>query len=272
MLYAIFMKSLLITLAIFLFSDKISSQILQDTWIGDNNNYLKIGTLNSHNLTIEYFNEKECKSEYNRYQYFLLGDTLRIEDKISKIFAQKRKLDYKFQFDFLISNLTNHKLTLIPLDTNLLLTSKFEPILNYRRRNEVYTDTIKFEKLVFHSTGCFGYCPIMTIEIDNKKNLKYIGGQFSHIKGNYSSTLSDSLYAELINILRISELDKLKNNNSKVEDVPVYTIAISYNQKNRLLKSYRLPLVANELLNYLMHITKRVKLNKNDNLQIKFTQ
>jgi hypothetical protein len=94
------MKSFLTILAIFLCCKKLSSQNLQDLWIGDNGYYLKIGTLNSHNLTIEYFNDKECKREDGRYQYFLLGDTLRVEDKISKFLAQKRKIDYKFRFDF----------------------------------------------------------------------------------------------------------------------------------------------------------------------------
>jgi hypothetical protein len=266
------MKSFLTILAIFLCCKKLSSQNLQDLWIGDNGYYLKIGTLNSHNLTIEYFNDKECKREDGRYQYFLLGDTLRVEDKISKFLAQKRKIDYKFRFDFLVTNLTNQTLTLIPIDTNLLLNPKFEPVLNYRRRNEVFTDTINFEKLVFRSTGCFGRCPSMRIEIDNKKNLKFIGGQFSHMEGHFTSTLSDSLYKELINILRITELDKLKNNNSKVEDAPIFTIEINYNQKQKLLKSYKFPLVTDELFSYLMSITKKIKLNKNENVQISFIQ
>lgn len=195
-------------------------------------------------------------------EYFFKGDTLRLHDN-------------KENFDFLIDTSAKDRLTLTPVGSNSILLTQYITFNNpkrefaFRERNLAYTDTIKFEKLLFRSTNCYGFCPAMTIEIDNKKHLKFIGEKHAVKQGYFTSTISDKLFAELIQILSISELDKLKCNTQTNVDAPTYTLEIHYNNKVRYFRSAVIPFITDDLLAYLMTLPAKISLTTSKNFDIK---
>ena len=195
-------------------------------------------------------------------EYFFKGDTLRLKDN----------MDY---FDFLIDTSSKKQLKLTPVGINSRLLTNYITLngtkaeLIFWERNEAYTDTIKFEKLLFRSTNCYGHCPAMTIEIDNKNHLKFIGEKYAVKQGYFISTIPDKLFEELIQILRISELDKVKCNTQTNVDAPTYTLEIHYNNKVRYLRSAVMPFITDDLLKYLMTLPAKLTLTESKKLDIK---
>lgn len=78
--------------------------------------------------------------------------------------------------------------------------------------------SIIFEKIIYHTTSCFGSCPGIELEIKNDKSI-YLSGQFykddfmydidSIKSGRFTGKLSDTLYAELMEILQTMNLKTL---------------------------------------------------------------
>ena len=60
--------------------------------------------------------------------------------------------------------------------------------------------------------------------------------------------------------MELSELDKLKTWQQHVMDAPEYTLEIHYNGQIKYLKNFFLPAVTNELIHYLLEISKKIEL------------
>ena len=123
----------------------------------------------------------------------------------------------------------------------------------------------------FTSTNCYGECPSLTLQLDKDKKLLFIGGRYAIKQGFYTATLSDSLFQSFIDILKLSEIDKLKTWPQRVSDAPEYTIEIHCNGKIKYLKNFFLPAVTHELVQYLLEVSKRVDLVETKNpFEIRF--
>lgn len=136
-------------------------------------------------------------------------------------------------------------------------------------REEFNTDnTLKFEKLIFHTTTCFGTCPVIDLEVDKDKNI-YIhyqsvtdfGEPYSDdISGRFSGKLSDSLFNELIHILQAGNIRTLYFPNRGGADAPTKTIILYYNGQRKYLKSMFPPKIADRLIDFLYALPKKAKL------------
>jgi hypothetical protein len=151
-------------------------------------------------------------------------------------------------------------LTLVAIDSNSLQLSGGKKNIEYRERHLVAQPKIQFETIKFISTNCYGKCPSLTLQIDKEKKLLFIGRRYAIKQGFYTATLSDSLFQSLIGILKLSELDNLKTWQQQVVDAPEYTLEIHYNNKIKYLKNFFLPAVTQELIQYLLEISKKVDL------------
>ncbi|MBW4891374.1 hypothetical protein KXQ82_16720 [Mucilaginibacter sp. HMF5004] len=149
--------------------------------------------------------------------------------------------------------------------------------LKFHNLDADYTDTIKFEKILFHSTTCYGPCIPMSIRIDNDKTMKYIrerdprqhnipnmseNEKLNALEGSFTGMLSPKLYNSLISILKMSELDKLRANTDRNIDLPTYTLEIWYNHKVWAINSMTMPLAIGPLFNYLMDLPQKIKLER----------
>ncbi len=224
---------------------------IKKAWVGDELEYIKI---DSQRVDIEVFGNYPAQK-----RYYLLGDTLRLYDKYTTSSDNFSK-EYIRNYDYLITALTDTNLTLIALDSNALELTGGKGKINYRERELVKLPEIDFELIKFRSTTCHGTCPSLTLQIDKEKKLMFFGGMYAVKQGHYTSTVPDSLFRSLIDILKLSELDKLKTWEQHVMDAPTYTLEVHYNGKIKYLKNFHLPAVTNELIWYLLKISEKVEL------------
>jgi len=238
---------------------------LNKLWVGDANNYLRVDT-DAIRVQKSWDYEGKKNVTTQAYRYALIGDTLRI-----------LKPDFydSTNHDFIIETLSTDELKLTSLNPNsriLAFTEIPKKVLTFREQHKVYTDTITFQKILFSSTTCYGICPAMTFQIDNKKQMKFIGDTYAVKQGFYTAVLPDKLYNELQKALAISELDKLENHGVFNIDAPTYRLEVHYNGKVKFIKSSFLPYVTYELLNMLLQVPKQVELQQAEPMQISFTQ
>ena len=198
------------------------------------------------------------------YYYKIIGDTFRII---------KPEYYDSSNHDYIIKDFTADLLTLIPLNKywrTLYISDTPKEILTFRDRHKIYTDSIVFQKINFSSTTCYGSCPELSFQIDSSKQMKFKGGKYAVKEGQYKAVLSDQLYSELLRILAISELDKLKDLSDLNIDAPTYSIEVYYNGKSKSFKSFRFSYIATELLNYLIELPKKVEFQESKSEETSF--
>lgn len=137
---------------------------------------------------------------------------------------------------------------------------------NSRQENK---NSIKFEKLIFHTSACYGWCPKVDIEIDNKRNI-YLYGEFykeyTHSEfdstGQYIGVLKKNLYHKLIRLIRASNIEQLPKEDTKYVDAPISTLIMYYNSQRIYLKYAFPPIIARELFLFLSNLYKEVPMTK----------
>ncbi|MDH7461550.1 DUF6438 domain-containing protein [Chitinophagaceae bacterium 26-R-25] len=246
----------------FAFSQKIP---LNKLWVGDANNHLEV---DSDAMRVEYVLEYDGKKHLIKraYRYLTISDTLRVVE---------HDFNGNKNHDFIIETLTTDELKLVSLDPDsrlLAFTEIPKKVLTFRSRQMISTDTIRLEKILFSSTTCYGVCPAMEFQIDNKKQMKFHGDNYAVKKGSCTAVLTDQLYDELLKILAVSELDKLIDPKQFNIDAPTFTLEVHYNNKVRFFKSAFFPYEANELLRFLLEIPKKVELKNAEPMKILFSQ
>src|SRR5690349_7248146 len=85
--------------------------------------------------------------------------------------------------------------------------------------NKPFITENDFGKLGFSSTGCFGDCPIMQGEIDNKKSFRFHGIKLTNATGYYTGVIPDSIYEQFITKLVLIK-NEIKKSNVIYLDVP----------------------------------------------------
>ena len=114
-----------------------------------------------------------------------------------------------------------------------------------------------------HTTTCYGTCPKIDLEIDSNRNI-YLSGEFykayglidTAMSGKFVGKLTDTLYNELINILKTSNLRSLYFPEAEGMDGSTKTLIIYYNGQRKYLKSMFPPTIAERLILFLYRIRK----------------
>lgn len=132
-------------------------------------------------------------------------------------------------------------------------------------------DTYNFEKIIFHSSRCFGSCPIINLQVNKDKSIllsrtknetmsKIVTdinyNEFDYFKG----TLSDKIYNQLI-----SELVKtkdLKFDSQNCCDAPLKTMIIYQGGKRKEIETMFPPEEADNLISILYKISELENLTK----------
>ena len=227
------MKNLIIAFVLFSVltinaQSKVDSLLLTKTeWVNKNLDYLRffkdsvVYNLNEtkHQLM---FDIKSKKLSF-KVKYRVGGSDMRTED-----------------FNFKIKQLYKNKLVIIPIDKeeeirlknyNKLNPSPFlkqKQFVFYNR--ELLISRVKFKKITFHASTCFGTCPSMSLEIDNNGAIFYQGRTFTKkLKGNFAGKLSAKDFYTLRKILNRSQLqilDQKWQQKSKPNDTPRYNYIV----------------------------------------------
>ncbi|MCX6238147.1 MAG: DUF6438 domain-containing protein [Bacteroidia bacterium] len=208
--------------------------------------------------------------------FFLLGDTLSFQTRYYSSETNYKKL-YVERYDLIVLKQTDTSLTVRP-------SSNLSKEFFNKRTNLTFIEqkfnkdrSISFEKIIYHTTSCFGSCPTIEIEIDNNRNV-YLKGEFYKgdsmdeidiIKsGQFFGKLNDTLYKELINILQTCNLKTLTFPEKEGADAPVTTLIIYYNGQRKYLKSMFPPTIASKLIEFLYLVNERTDLTRTNEKRI----
>jgi hypothetical protein len=166
--------------------------LIKGDWIGqaDNAEY-------AHDKTIHIsFEDSTCNGYFWPYsQYQILHDTVYIKG-----------LDDHARSRYTILQLTAYSLT--------LRAAKHDSD-NYIPDTIIFTkikakNNISPSAVYFASSGCFGTCPIIYLEIDSSRHVKFYGERYTSITGGYSGTITKSQYNIILDKNRNIPLSSLK--------------------------------------------------------------
>lgn len=129
---------------------------------------------------------------------------------------------------------------------------------------------IKLEKIIFHTSRCFGSCPAYHTQIDSTGTLllysEYVdktpdintdlNNPDTTKMGYFTGQVSDRQYKELVNELENVGLDNLHFDGRDCCDGSTKTIIIYFNGKRKFLKSMFPPREADKLISQLRYITE----------------
>lgn len=223
---------------------------LQQIWIGDSLEYLSLDSIHA---TFQFSGKN---SYHDRKGYHILGDTLRLQDLFSYLGETSKTLLQK-NYDYLIS--TNKKgISLSAINEDALRLAGYRKLVQYKPIHSIYKKTFNFDSLKFTSTTCYGRCPEMTILIKGN-HLFFSGGRYAIKQGNFKAEIADTLYLQLKDFLRKSSIEKIVNWEQKIYDAPFYTLTVFFDNKQKYIEGYELPLVTKDLLRYLLDLPKKVE-------------
>lgn len=140
-------------------------------------------------------------------------------------------------------------------------------------------EKIKLEKIIFHTSRCFGSCPAYHSQISSNQNLlvysEYVdktpdistdlNNPDTSKMGYFTGRVSDWQYKELVNELENVGLDDLQFDEIDCCDASIKTIIVYYDGKRKFLKSMRPPREADKLialLRFIVETTATQRTNK----------
>lgn len=116
------------------------------------------------------------------------------------------------------------------------LIYKFNKFIEYHPEGN---NDFKFEGIIFRTGGCYGTCPIFEMSVLPNKMAFYKAIEYNDEKGNFSGTIPEKEFDELIEILKYIEPDKLDTNYFvNWTDDQTATIEIKYNGKKKTIVDY----------------------------------
>jgi hypothetical protein len=195
------------------------------------------------------------------------------------IFSQKYNPSQKF--GLLVTSKNDTGLTIRPITK--LAKDFFQNRASIRFIKQGYNvdHSIQFEKLVYTTTSCRGDCPEFYMEIDNRKNVYLDGLFFVYEKiipdtihgltkahpdllldtarsGYFVGVLDDTLYNQLILLLKTSHLKTVKVPRSMVSDGPNETLTIFFSGQQKYFATHDFPTVLSSLVGYLYSLNTKV--------------
>lgn len=250
----IFKRFILLALTQFLYNIVQSHPISENIWIGTNFEYLEF----SHDTLI-----LDGGYHVNIYGFKIIRDTLNIYSWDFKDNKEKQNL---YSAKFKIDKINKDSLVLIPL--NSLTTNYFTEtsIIKFLNKSVLIDSNLKFEKMQFTSSGCFGDCPEYKMIIDSLGFVNLYAGFNKHkLKGYYQGKLSKSQLNNLKSILSRSQLNRFPENLHGAIDAPIYSFKFYFNNTFRKSDGCFVPYFFSELKYYLLRLPQSIKLKQVQN-------
>lgn len=133
--------------------------------------------------------------------------------------------------------------------------------------------TVDFEKIIFHTSPCFGNCPIINLQVNKDKSVllninKRVGNQsgITDEKKYYKGTISDKLYKQLLT--EIANTDTISYKGQNCCDAPLKTMISYYNGKRKYSETMFPPEEAAKLISTLYEISESKNLTKTTEFEI----
>jgi hypothetical protein len=205
----------------------------------------------------------------------IYGDTLSFQNRYYSSETNFEKL-YVERYDFKILSLSDTFLTVKPISEHSKKLFKHRDTIKLIKQIYAIDTSIHFEKIKFHTTHCYGHCPIYHLEIDSAgnvrlhremaynelKNGKYVVDSTSI--GYYQGKLDQNTLSELVSAIQTCNLNTLEFDGADCCDGSIQTIIIYYNGRRKRLESMFPPRMASKLIMKLLEICETKDLKKVD--------
>lgn len=237
--------------------DAQENEKLYGTWISKNNDVLTIkGEHYNFNVMSTISRESQLKIKIQK-------DTLRFYSVYTSS-RENFKVEHLEKYDFKIENIDKAFLILRPLDSLSQNFFNTKESIKFVKQEYNIDKSINFEKVIFHSTRCYGTCPIIALEIDKDRNIYLDIKHYSDSSknGQFEGKLTQKEYNSLLKILETSNIKSWEFPEIMGADAPIRTIILYYNGIRKYFKSMFPPTVSYELIGFLRNITDSPQLIK----------
>ncbi|MDC3253537.1 DUF6438 domain-containing protein [bacterium] len=241
---------------------------IKGKWINLDNDYIEINDTTTNNNYIG-----NNVGDLGKHLQ-IINDTLSFQDRYtsSEDNYSTQRID---KANFKIISISDSFLQITP--TSIKATKYFnnDTIELTKQEYAINTD-IEFEKITFHTTSCFGKCPVYHLEVNMlgeaklqieriyKKN-KTRGHETDTMRaGYYLGNISEDDLKHLKLSIQTCNLDNLKFDGYLCCDGSVKTIIVNYSGKRRYLKDMFPPRIADNLINQLEQIAENNNFTKTD--------
>lgn len=249
------MKTILL-FSILLISSALYSQdnSIYKTWIGSKNEYFKI---TPDHIYSDFYFYNNFFSNVRQTNYRLNQDSLIVD--MSTSYPDYHAENHSFR----IVKLTSDSLILKPLSYGAETQYQKCNVIRLADSAVLYEKYLRFERLYFSATPCFGTCPGLKLEIDSCGNMFFYGYLYTgKYKGLYSGRLNQEEFNKLLEILKHSSLDNFPTGRGNVIDAPSYYFAFYYNGKKKSGEQSDVPFFNRKLFYFLMECYKNTELKK----------
>jgi hypothetical protein len=249
----------ILIIALLLMTTISRAQSLKGSWITSANELLLI-TDTTGGRYDNYFSNAQFTDEH--FRLFILGDTL----SFRKTYTSSRtnfKVQHVDRYDLKISSLTDSLLTVSPASE---FSKKFfneQEQLRFRRQDHITDSSLHFEKIVFHTSKCYGTCNVYHLQVEQsgafKLNRAFMYNHETYLEdstaeGYFSGELPDSLYQPLLHALRTINLRSLHMDTVLCCDAPVKTVIVYFNGQRKYFKTMFPPKLTDRLILALYNI------------------
>ena len=230
-------------------------------------------------------------TEKHQHGSYLLNFHISIEDSMFTLFSEySDSVYFTINKDFITVYHSNDTITFGSYQNYYIDTLNHEKLVLIAKSKKVKkrlvdfsfnSDTLFFSKvhkkndlkplrIAFSSTGCYGSCPSMKIEVEDDLSVKFYGSIYSDIEGGYEGEIDNENYKRLINQVQYLELDSLKTEYiaSWTDDQTKYLIieTVDTIYKTKVYGAYQQPVELTILLNNLMDLYKRLDLEESEHI------
>lgn len=245
---------------------------LEGTWINSINDYFEIQDTTS---KIGNSNYVGINGDGDNKYFEFHGDTMSFQNRYYSSETNYEKL-YIDKFDFRILNISDTFLTVKPISEKSIKLFQKRDTIKLIKQIYAVDSTIQFESIKFHTTYCYGHCPIYHLEIDSSGNIKLHKEMvYNEIKkrkyqidsvaiGYYQGKLNNDTLEELIESIQTCNLKTLEFDGATCCDGSIATVIIYFNGKRKFLESMFPPRIANNLIKKLIEICEIKDLEKID--------
>ena len=210
-------------------------------WITPQNEFLEIkDTTNKYDNS----NHLGVKGRDEGMAVFLFGDTLSFQKRYYSSATNYEKL-YIDRYDLKILKSNDSVLIVVPASQLSIKFFKDKDTLNFTQQEYALDDEINFEKIIFHTTGCYGSCPTYHLQIEKNKAIKlhiqraYKRHSMYEIDstkiGYYEGVIDEINYQKLELLLKTCNLNTLEFDGANCCDGSITTIIVYYNGKRKYL-------------------------------------
>ena len=180
------------------------------------------------------------------------------------------------RYDFKIQRMTDSILTIKPISKFSISFFGNDNPITFKNQKFITDKSFEFEKIIFHTSTCFGSCPVIHLEILKDGTFKLDGTYYqsrsynskdSIRSGNFTGKIKDEDLKELNDLIvksRITTFEDTKKESMFCCDGAVKTIILYHNGNRNYFKAMFEPTLVQELIGFLYQIDKKAELTRTD--------